>query len=186
MRLPVFLAALLSTTAMASPLDERQLVKEVLVDAPLEAVWKAWSTSEGIVSFFGPEAVIEPRPGGAFFVHFNPFAPAGLKGADDMRVLAVQEGRLISFTWNAPPHLPEARKQRTLVTVRLAPDGDARTRVRLRQVGWGEGGEWDQAFQYFDRAWASVLAALQKRFVEGPRDWQPFLQQMKARQDAAK
>ena len=57
--------------------------------APLADAWKAWTTSEGIQSFFAPEAVVEPRPDGAFFVHFNPYAKPGMKGADDMRVLAV-------------------------------------------------------------------------------------------------
>jgi len=62
-----------------------------------------------------------------------------------MRVLAVQENRMITFTWNAPPHLPQARAQRTFVTVRLQPEGASETRVRLTHVGWGEGGEWDKA-----------------------------------------
>ena len=68
------------------------------VAAPVAEAWKAWASSEGIQSFFAPEAVVEPRPDGAFFVHFNPYAKPGMKGADDMRVLAVQENRMISFT----------------------------------------------------------------------------------------
>ena len=36
-----------------------------------------------------------------------------------MKVLGVQENRMITFTWNAPPSLPEARQQRTVVIVRL-------------------------------------------------------------------
>ena len=171
------------TSALAEVPEERRIVKEVTVKAPVDAVWKAWTTSEGIVTFFAPEAVVEPRPGGAFSVHFNPYAPAGLKGADDMRVLAVQDRKFISFTWNAPPHLPQARAQRTFVTVRLAPAGEGETLVRLTHTGWGDGGEWDQAYAYFDRAWGSVLEALRKRFAERPRDWKDFLANMKAFQD---
>lgn len=169
--------------ALASGEPERAIFKEALVAAPVEEVWKAWTTSEGVVSFFAPEAIIEPKPGGAFFVHFNPYAAPGMKGADDMRVLAVQAPKLLSFTWNAPPHLPEARAQRTFVAVRLAP-AEGGTRVRLHHSGWGEGGQWDDAYRYFDRAWGAVLASLQKRFAEGPRDWKAFLAQMKAWQEA--
>jgi uncharacterized protein YndB with AHSA1/START domain len=189
MRIPALLATALACSgfgcqpALGQVPEERRIVKEATVKAPLDAVWKAWTTSEGIVSFFAPEAVIEPRPGGRFSVHFNPFAPPGLKGADDMRVLAVQERSLISFTWNAPPHLPEARAQRTFVAVRLAPAGENETHVRLTHSGWGEGGQWDQAHAYFDRAWGHVLAELQKRFASGPRDWKDFLSKMKAYQD---
>lgn len=164
--------------------EERALRKEVVVKAPLEAAWAAWTTSEGAQSFFAPEVVVNARPGGAYFVHFNPFAPPGLRGADDMRVLAVQPMRMISFTWNAPPHLADARPQKTVVIVRLEPEGDERTRVRLTHVGWGDGGQWDQAFEYFDRAWGRVMANLEKRFAEKPTDWEPVLAKVKAYEDA--
>ena len=87
---------------------------------------------------------------------------------------------MLSFTWNAPPQLPEARKQRTVVILRLQPEGAGATRVRLHHVGWGTGGEWDQAFDYFTRAWPNVLGNLRKRFVDGqPIDWTPWLERMK-------
>ena len=174
----------LAVIAALAHADERRLFKEVVVKAPVEDVWKAWTTAEGIQSFFAPEAVVQPRPDGAFHLHFNPYAPPGLKGADDMRVMALQDQRLLSFTWNAPPHLPEVRSQRTFVTVRMEPAGAGETRVGIHHSGWGDGGQWEQAYDYFDKAWVNVLASLQKRFVEGPVDWAPWLAQMKARQSA--
>ena len=53
-----------------------------------------------------------------------------------------------------------------------------------RGGGWGEGGQWDQSFKYFDTAWGRVLANLEKRFAEGPIDWAPYLKGVKAYQDA--
>ena len=169
-------------TAGTAAAEERRISKEVTVPAPVAEVWKAWTTSEGLVTFFAPEAYVEPRPEGAFHIHFNPYAPPGSKGADDMRVMAVQQEKLLSFTWNAPPHLPEARAQRTFVTVRFEPAGTG-TLVRLHHSGWGDGGQWDQAHDYFDKAWGSVLESLRKRFAEGPRDWTEFRARMKAFQD---
>lgn len=186
MRITTMLACAAFCTTTCSPTlaaddGERRIVKEAVVKAPAEAVWKAWTTSEGITSFFAPEAIVEPRPGGAFFIHMNPYGEPGMKGADDMRVLAVQENRMLSFTWNAPPHLPEARKQRTVVIVRLLPAAPGETRLRLTHTGWGDGGEWDQAHAYFDRAWGNVLKNLEKRFEEGkPFDWKPWLEKLKA------
>jgi uncharacterized protein YndB with AHSA1/START domain len=160
--------------------DERAIVKEVVVKASPEAAWRTWTTKEGIQSFFAPEAIVDPRPEGAFSIHINPFAAPGLKGADGMRFLALQENRMLSFTWNAPPHLPDARRQRTSVVVRFAPAGEGATRVTLHHSGWGEGGQWDQAFDYFDNAWGRVLANFRKRFDEGPVDWTEHLARMKA------
>lgn len=177
-------APILALTAAGAAAQERAIVKSVTVKAPVEEVWKAWTTAEGIKSFFAPDARVEPRPGGLFEIHINPYARPGMKGADGMVFLALQEPRMLSFTWNAPPHLPEVRGQRTSVTVRLEPAADGATQVRLTHTGWGDDGQWDQAYAYFDRAWGNVLANLGKRFAEGPIDWTDWLRQVRAYQDA--
>ena len=162
---------------------ERAIDKEIVVAATLDEAWDAWTTRDGIVSFFAPEAVVEPRVGGAFHIHIDPTAPPGSKGADDMRFLAVQPKKMISFDWNAPPSLPQVRAQRTFVVVRFEPVGERQTRVSLHHTGWGDGGEWDKAYAYFDRAWGSVLANLKKRFDSGPIDWTEWLAQLRKRRE---
>jgi uncharacterized protein YndB with AHSA1/START domain len=89
-----------------------------------------------------------------------------------MRILAIQPGKMLSFTWNAPPTLPTVRGQRTHVVVHLYPTGDRQTHVTLTHDGFGEGDEWDQAYAYFLRAWPRVvLPRLVYRFTHGPLDW---------------
>jgi len=166
--------------ALALPVAaaERSIDKEVVVNATLDQAWDAWTTREGITSFFAPDAKIEPRAGGAFQIYIDPGAPAGQRGADDMRFLALQPKRMLSFDWNAPPHLPEARAQRTVVILRFEPVTPASTRVTLHHTGWGDGGQWDQAYTYFDRAWGNVLGNLKKRFDSGPQDWSEWLKRL--------
>ena len=159
---------------------EKAINKEVLVNASIEQAWQAWTTREGIVSFFAPDAHIEARVGGAFHIHIDPGAASGAKGVDDMRFMALQPPKMLSFDWNAPPSLPEARQQRTFVVVRFAAVDDKTTRVSLHHTGWGEGGEWDKAYAYFDRAWGHVLGAMKTRFEKGPVDWAPWLRQLQA------
>jgi uncharacterized protein YndB with AHSA1/START domain len=173
-------APLLMVLALTAQAQERALNKEVTVPAGVDAVWQAWTTSEGIVGFFAPAAEVEARVGGPFRIYVDPGAETGQRGADDMRVLAVQPKKMISFDWNAPPSLPQARQQRTFVVVRLIPVDDRTTRVTLHHTGWGEGGEWDQAYSYFDRAWVGVLGSLKERFEKGPKDWKPWLAQLEA------
>lgn len=175
-RFLLLLACLLTTSTFAA---ERAIDREVVVAAPVDAVYRAWTTTEGIKTFFAPDARVELAVDGPFEVYINPYAPAGLKGADNMRVIGFQENKMLSFTWNAPPSLPEARKQRTVVILRFQPESEGKTRVQLHHVGWGEGGEWDKAYEYFSNAWPRVLANLQTRFAEGPVDWTQWLQQMK-------
>lgn len=173
---------LVATAAWA---QERAVRKEVLVAAPIEAVWASWTTAEGIQSFFAPEAVVEARVGGAFHIHIDPYGAPGNKGADDMRFLALQKPTMLSFDWNAPPSMPEVRQQRTFVVVRLADVDGKSTRVSLHHSGWGSGGEWDKAYGYFDAAWGRVLGNLQQRHAQGPIDWTGWLATLrKAHEDA--
>ncbi|MGD9834481.1 MAG: SRPBCC domain-containing protein [Piscinibacter sp.] len=172
-------ALLLLVLASVAGAQQRSIDKEVLVAAPIGEVWKAWTTRDGIVSFMAPDAEIEARVGGAFHVHFDPLAAPGMKGADDMRYMALQAPTLLSFDWNAPPHLPQVRAQRTFVVVRLKEVDAASTRVTLHHTGWGEGGEWDQAHAYFDRAWGAVLTNLKKRFDSGPVDWSDWMARLR-------
>jgi uncharacterized protein YndB with AHSA1/START domain len=150
---------------------ERAIEHEVSVPASIGEVWAAWTTADGARAFFAPECHIDPRPFGEYEIYFQPEAEHGSRGAENNFVMAVQPERMVSFTWDAPPTLPETRGQRTFVTVRLEPEAADRTRVRIHHTGWGEGGQWDEAFEYFESAWQVVLARLRSRFVTGPIDW---------------
>ena len=158
---------------MAAEPMERTIFGEVTVPAGLDEVWAAWTTEEGAKSFFAPDCRIELAPDGPYEMYFNLDAPAGERGGEGLRVLAVQPKKMFSFTWNAPPTLPEVRGQRTHVILRFYEDGPELTRVTLRHAGWGEGGQWDEAFEYFESAWNKVvLPRLGYRFENGPVDWE--------------
>ena len=151
---------------------DRAIHGEVIVDADLGRVWDAWTTEDGIRSFFAPDCSVDLRVDGLYEIFFAPDAPAGERGADGMRLLVVEPHSRLSFTWNAPLHLPGVRGQRTHVVVWLDDAGEGRTRVTLRHDGWGEGDEWDRAFEYFSEAWIDVvLPRLKYRFAVGPVDW---------------
>ena len=59
---------------------ERSIDKSVVVPATLDQTWDAWTTREGITSFFAPDAKIEPKVGGAFHIYINPLAEPGIEG----------------------------------------------------------------------------------------------------------
>ena len=153
--------------------EEKSLHFEVMVPASLEEVWHAWTTEEGVKTFFAPDCNIELRPDGPYEIFFNPGAPPGDKGGDGLRVMAIDPMMMISFTWNAPPSLPEVRGQRTHVILRFFAGDDQSTRLSLHHDGWGTGGQWDEAYEYFANAWGKIiLPRLRFRFFHGPVDWE--------------
>lgn len=151
---------------------DRVLRTEVTVASPLAEAWKAWTTEDGVKSFFAPGCHIEPRVDGAYEIFFNPQGEPGQRGAEGMRILAFEPEKRLAFTWNAPPTIPAIRGQRTMVEVTFASLDAQRTRVRFTHLGWGEGADWDAAYAYFDTAWSTfVLPHFVYRFANGPVDW---------------
>ncbi|MHC1739597.1 MAG: SRPBCC domain-containing protein [Anaerolineaceae bacterium] len=153
-------------------MDEKALSFEVIVDAPIESVWDAWTTVEGVTSFFAPECKIELRPGGAYEMYFDLDAQTGLRGGEGCQILAIEELTMLSFTWNAPPEYPKIREQRTHVCVRFVTVEINKTLVALTQDGWGYSPDWQATYHYFESAWGEVvLPRLQERFRRGPHLW---------------
>jgi uncharacterized protein YndB with AHSA1/START domain len=141
---------------------ERVLRKEVTISGTLEEVWRAWTTSEGIASFFAPQSEIEVRVGGKYELYIAADSPPGRRGTEGCHLLAYVPYDMLAFEWNAPPSIPSLRdaNAHTQVVLRFDEAGAGRVRVRFAQLGWGEGEDWEKCYAYFDRAWTNVLANL--------------------------
>lgn len=154
--------------------------KVVDVPASVDDTWQAWTTSEGVTTFFAPEASLELAVGGEYEMYFAPESPKGQRGGEGCKILGFVPGEMLSFTWNAPPSMPEVRKEKTWVVLTFTPLEGNKTRVSLIHLGWQAGEEWQKALKYFDAAWEIVLGRLQYRFQNGPIDWKsPFTPQIK-------
>jgi uncharacterized protein YndB with AHSA1/START domain len=152
-------------------LINRTIRKDITVTAPVSAVWEAWTTHEGVTTFFARQANVELSIGGRYEMLFDPEAPIGSQGGEGLRILSYLPEEMLSFEWNAPPRFHNVRGQRTWVVVQFKPEQGGSTKVTLTHLGWKEGEEWDQVYDYFLRAWDVVLGRLAYRFSTGPIDW---------------
>ena len=154
--------------AKAAPSPLRPIeVSEVVAAAPAD-VFRSLSTSEGVKAFLGVTNRIELTVGGPYELYFLADAPEGQRGSEGCEVLSWLPGRMLSFTWNAPPEFEHARPRRTVVVIELETESPGATRVRLTHHGFAAGatadpdhaGEWEEVRAYFAKAWPQFLAAL--------------------------
>jgi len=157
-------------TTMIDPL-EKSIVKERVIQTDIDEVWNAWTTEEGVKTFFAPDAWVELKIGGPYEMYFDPDAIIGQRGGEGMKILSFIPKEMLSFEWNAPPQFPSVRNLKTWIVVQFKSESFRETRVRLTHCGWREGSIWDEVYRYFERAWDIVMDRLQKRFDEGPIDW---------------
>ena len=144
--------------------SSRAIEKRARVAGSLGEVWASWTTSAGFSAFLGAECKIELQIGGAFEIYFNPEAPVGERGSERCKVLSYLPERMLSFSWNGPPTIPELREEHTWVVLQFDPV-EGGVDVSLTHLGWGEGGRWDELYAYFDRNWGAVLDQLCAHFA---------------------
>jgi len=150
--------------APISAAPPQELVIQVEVPAPPEAVWRAFTTSEGLTTWLTPDATVDLRPGGEWTARF----PGGSTGGGTIVSLVPEKELVISAL--APDRFPHVRAERTRAVFEFEGRGDS-TIVRLTQSGWKSGVEWTSAYEYLVAGNAQLLATLHKRFVDGPMDW---------------
>jgi len=166
------LALLVWFTGAAGQQSERTIRAEIVVNKNIDSVWKAWTTEEGVKTFFAPDCHVDARANGDYEIYFNPAGEKGQRGAEGTRILALQAPTMISFSWNNPPHLPAIRWQYTSVVVRLEKISEGKTKVVLSQSGFGDGKDWDESFSFFSEAWkVQILPFLKQSLESGPINW---------------
>ncbi len=154
--------------AAADDLSNRTITKTADVPVPAQEAYQLWATSDGLAEWWTENNVVDLRPGGKYEIHFMPDATPGDRGGDWCRVLSFLPGRMLSFTWNAPPEL-KTRPLHTWVVLLFTGTGDG-TRVELNHFGWPASGmadpdsDWPQTFEYFENAWSHVIGLFAAHF----------------------
>lgn len=135
----------------------RSLTRTEVVNADHTTAWRDWASAAAIAEWWQPRASnIDLRVGGPFEILFNMDVEEGMRGSEGCRYLAYVPGEMISFTWNAPPHLA-LRSSNTWVVVTFTPAASGSTDVRLVHTGFLRGQAWDDYIAYFESAWEYVL-----------------------------
>ena len=121
---------------------------------PPATVWAALTTAAGLGAWFGQEATIDLRPGGAQ-VRWT-----GEGFTADMRVERVEEPAVFGFTWPISG-LPADDPRRTYVEFTLEPAG-AGTRLTVVETGFAQlpDDTYGKAYDGHTQGWASELAEL--------------------------
>jgi uncharacterized protein YndB with AHSA1/START domain len=132
-----------------------RIERTVELAASPDKVWAALTTAEGLSAWFGNEATIDLRPGGAAQMRWN---EEGFTA--EMRVERVEEPTVFGFTWHIYG-LSDDDPRRTYVEFTLEP-ADAGTRLTVVESGFAQlpEGAYRTAYDANSQGWPSELGEL--------------------------
>ena len=164
-------AALWGPSGPAAAQDLGPIVHEGIVEASLDKVWAAFTTSDGLRAWLAPHAEIDFRIGGLMRTNYNPQGRLGDPQTIENVILSFEPRRMLSVRVAKPPEnfpFPNAIRQMWTV-VYFEAAGPDRTTVREVSLGFGADEESQRMRAFFNQGNATTLAQLQKHFAAQPQ-----------------
>lgn len=161
--------ALLGVGANAQSTD--RIVSDITIEAPVEAVWAAWTTSDGLRAWLAPHAETDLRVGGSMRTNHKADGALGDPGTIENTILSFEPQRMLSIkVAKAPAGFPFPNAVRTMWTVLyFEPEGADRTRLRVVGLGFGPDEESQKMRAFFEKGNEFTLKQLQSHFSKKPR-----------------
>ncbi|WP_214324895.1 SRPBCC family protein [Nonomuraea sediminis] len=132
--------------------------QEILIDAPVDAVWRAVTEPEQVRQWFSDELDLEPKPGYDGSLTFTDKATHHSVTVH-VTVQSVEPQRSYSYRWQHPQGTEPVAGNSTLVRFTLTPEG-AGTRLRVVESGFEEMGAPESQLQEHTEGWAVHLGNL--------------------------
>ena len=161
------LAMVVFLAGPAAAQDTSPVVVEGAVAAPVDTVWAAWTTNEGLRSWYTPHSEIDLRIGGLLRANYD--SPGALGGSlvVEREILSFEPNKMLSVrVVKLPDGFPFVSTIRSMWTVvYFDPLGQERTQVRVVSLGLdtSEESRWMRAF--FEQENRTVLQQLQNHFL---------------------
>ncbi len=149
--------------------DTGPIISEGIVNAPIERVWEAWTTSDGLRSWLAPHAEIALGIGGLMRTNYSPEGTLGDPGTIENVILSYEPMGMLSIKVHRTPAdfpFPNAVK-RMWTNVHFETVYPGRTHVRIVGLGFDETDESRQLRRFFDEGNAYTLKQLQQHFAPG-------------------
>ncbi len=144
---------------------DRIIHRSVRLHCDIHRAFEMFTVNEYVQSWLAPVADIEPVAGGRYELFWDPDNRES-NSTVGCRVTAIEPDKFLAFEWKGPEqfqHFMNSADPLTHVVVLFVPGAQGsrpRTEVHIVHSGWRSSADWEEARQWFERAWSRVLDAL--------------------------
>ncbi|NOZ38849.1 MAG: SRPBCC domain-containing protein [Planctomycetes bacterium] len=150
-RLAVFFVFVVSVFVSQARADDKREVMEVEIEAGIDEVWKAFTTTPGLQSWVSPLADIDLKIGGKWRANYNRDGKLGDESTIENTILSYDPKRMLSLkATGLPKGFPFANAAKESWTVfYFSPLSDSRTKIRVVGLGYTESEESQKMRSFF-------------------------------------
>jgi uncharacterized protein YndB with AHSA1/START domain len=130
--------------------------------------FEIFTINELLQSWLAPLAEVEPVVGGKYELFWDP-ANKESNSTIGCEVTAIEPGKFLSFEWKGPEqfqHFMNSADPLTHVVAFFVPCAEGSTpctEVHLIHSGWGSSPQWEEARQWFEKAWTECFEELKSQ-----------------------
>jgi hypothetical protein len=147
---------------------DRIIYQHGRLSCDVHRAFEMFTVNHLVESWLAPVAEVEPVEGGRYELFWNP-ENREQDSTIGCKVTALEEDRFLSFEWKGPTqysHFMNDADPLTHVVVFFIPQTEGsvpHTEVHLVHSGWRSSEEWEEARQWFERAWRAAFEELERQ-----------------------
>lgn len=149
---------------------ENIIFLKIELNCDLDSAFKMFTVNSLLESWLPEKADVEPRVGGKYELFWDPANPA-LNSTIGCKITGIESNKFLSFDWKGPEQFHSFMNfadPLTHVVIFFFPsDNKNNTIVYLFHTGWRKSSEWEEARNFFDKAWKKAFADLKQKLSEG-------------------
>lgn len=144
------------------------LVQEVVVEAPVSDVWRAYTTSAGWMAWAAPLAEVDLRAGGVIRTHYESGAKIGDAGTNTLHIVNYVPERVLTLRAEISERWPDVMQEdegKLMNVIVFDAQSATVTRVQSYGVGYRDLPAYDDLMKFFIPANESLFKRL-KEYLE--------------------
>lgn len=150
----ITIQAQVTNTSYLNQSNEKVLQLSVLVPLDVKEVWKYFSSDSKLTEWIAPVAHIELKNGGYILTNYDKTKALTDSSSIRLGIISYLENELmilkvdLNNNFSGKLQNEDQHLQEIIQFVSVAP---GKTKIISSMIGWGEGKDWDKAYEFFVR-----------------------------------
>ena len=143
---------------------------KIEIDCDIHRAFDSFTVASLLESWLTKKAEVQLEVGGKYELFWEP-ENRNVNSTIGCRITGFEKDKYVAFNWKGPDQFQSFMNSsdpltHVIVFILPKPDDPTTTIIHLFHTGWGKGDEWQQARDYFEKAWSMALKELQKNEKE--------------------